>query len=95
MDLLYPEIKLKDDLKVAGVTVLCTLLMVVIPRSVMVIQLDPISQFAPIYVFAIFRITRYRAAGARFFGAPFFWYMTVIVVTAAILVVYAVLNYLR
>ena len=95
MESFFPEVKLIDDLKVAGVTVLCTVLLVVISRFVIGTQLDPISQFTPIYVFAIFRITRYRAAGARVFGAPFFWAVTVVIVTAAVLVVYAVLNYLR
>lgn len=79
--------RLVDDsqVRVALVTAACLLVEAVIAKNVIDVELDVISQLAPMWVFIA-----YLVSGLRDRASEIAFMITLIVVTAAVLVLYAI-----
>ena len=82
------SMKLANEIKVSLVTVVCILALAVISKNILHVQMDFISQYASIWMFVI--ITREKAKSSKICGSPLFWSTAIVLITLAILVVYAI-----
>jgi len=78
------------ELKVSLVTVVCILALAVISKNILHVQMDFVSQYAPIWMFVVYIITREKAKASKICGRPLFWSISIVLITLAILVVYAI-----
>ena len=76
-----------NDLAVSLVTAVCILALAVIPKWILDVQLDFISQYAPVWVYIVYVITRGRESQAR--RKARYWSLAIALVTLAVLVIYA------
>jgi len=72
-----------------AVTGVCILALAVISKYVINVELDFISQYAPVWIFIAYIITKDKAGKSRICSSLLFWSLAIIVVTIAVLVVYA------
>ena len=82
--------KLTDEVKVSLVTAACILALAVISKNVIHAELDFISQYAPLWMFIIYLITRQRAEKSRSGRNTLLWSLAIVLITALVLVVYAI-----
>jgi len=54
------SMKLANEIKISLVTVVCILALTVISKNILHVQMDFISQYAPIWMFVVYIITRER-----------------------------------
>jgi len=80
--------KLSNEIKVSLVTVICILTLAVIPKYVLNVQLDFISQYGPVWVYIAFIVTKDKAKKSKTCYNPLFWSIAIIFVTLAILALY-------
>jgi len=76
-------IKLSDEVKVSLVTAVCILALAVISKEVLHMQLDFVSQYAPLWMFIAYIIVKDKCKN------PFFWSLAIILITSAILILHA------
>jgi len=81
--------KLSDEIKVSLVTVVCILALAIVSKNVLNVQLDFVSLYGPVWVYIAYISTREEARKSKTCGSPLFWSLTIIFVTLAILVLYA------
>jgi hypothetical protein len=72
------------QVRVGLVTAACLLVEAVIAKNVIDVELDIISQFAPLWVFIV-----YQLSGLRDRTSEITFMITIVLVTAAVLVLYA------
>lgn len=82
--------KLSEEVKVSLVTVACILTLVIISKNVFHAQLDFISQYGPVWMMVAYLCTREECKKSKICDSSLFWSMAIIIVTLAILIVYAV-----
>ncbi|MDI6886490.1 MAG: hypothetical protein QMD22_09185 [archaeon] len=82
--------KLADEVKVALVTAVCILGLAVLSKYVINVELDFISQYGPVWMFMVYVITKEKAKKSKICCTTLFWSLTIILVTVAILVIYAI-----
>ena len=75
--------------EVSLVTVVCILALAVISKNILHVQMD-FTQYAPIWMFVVYIITREKAKASKICGRPLFWSVAIVLITLAILVVYAI-----
>lgn len=80
--------KLSDELKVSLVTAVCILALAVVSKALS-LQLDFISQYGPVWVFIAYTSTK-DVKKKSICSNALFWSLAIILVTLAILVVYAI-----
>jgi len=83
-------VKLADEVKVSLVTVACILALAIISKNVLHVQLDFISQYVPTWMVIAYIITREKTKKSKNSSSPLFWSLAIILVTAAILILYAI-----
>jgi hypothetical protein len=76
-----------NDLAVSLVTAVCILALAVVPKWILDVQLDVISQYAPVWVYIVYVISRGR--GSQACRNPRYWSLAIALVTLAVLVIYA------
>ena len=76
-------IKLSDEVKVSLVTAVCILALAVISKEVLHMQLDFVSQYAPLWMFIAYIIVKDNCKN------PLFWSLAIILITSAILILHA------
>lgn len=81
--------KISNDIKVSFVTAACIVALAAVSRGVLNVQLDFVSQYGPAWVFIAYVITREGAEKSRICGNATLWSLAVVLVTAAILGLYA------
>jgi len=81
---------LSDEAKVSLVTAGCILTLAIVSKNVLRVQLDFISSFGPVWVFIAYIITKDSVKNSKICCNPLFWALAIIVVTAAILILYAI-----
>lgn len=81
--------KLSDDLMVSLVTGACILVLAVVSKYVLDVELDFISQYGPVWMYIAYIIMKDRSKDLTRGRRTLFWSMAIVVVTTAILVVYA------
>jgi|Deesub1362B_J571_1020462.scaffolds.fasta_scaffold01444_8 hypothetical protein len=84
------SIKLSNEVKVSLVTAVCILALTAISKNIIHAQIDFISQFAPVWMFVTYIITREKAKVSKICDSPLFWSTAIVLVTLAILIVYAI-----
>ncbi|KUK01787.1 MAG: putative membrane protein [Methanobacteriaceae archaeon 41_258] len=82
--------KLSNETKVSLVTVVCILALAVISKNVLHAQLDFISQYGPVWMLVVYLCTREECKKSKICDNPLFWSIAIILITLAILVVYAI-----
>lgn len=82
--------KLSRDVILSLLTAVCLLTLATISKYILNAQLDFVSLYGPAWVFIAYVITRDRAKKARICASPLFWGLAIIIVTVAILVIYAI-----
>ena len=82
--------KLTDELKIALVTAICILGLSVVSKYVINVELDFIAQYGPVWMFIVYVITKERQKKSNICCTALFWSLTIILVTVAILVIYAI-----
>lgn len=80
--------KLNDQTIVAIVAAACLMAETIIAKEVLHVQLDFVSQYWPAW-FVIFYLSSSDKAKKSKCNSPWFWSLMMVVITAAILVVYA------
>jgi hypothetical protein len=82
--------KLSDEAQVSLVTAICIVGLAVISKNVLHVQLDFVSLYGPVWIFIAYTISKDKARKSKTCSSPLFWSVTIILVTVAILVVYAI-----
>jgi hypothetical protein len=80
--------KVADELKVALVTAVCIIGSAVIFKNVLHVRADFMVSFGPAYLFIVYLITRGRGGKCRY-DKPLYWSMGIILVTLAVIILYA------
>lgn len=81
--------KLPDEAKVSLVTAVCILALAIISKNILNVQLDLISQYGPVWLLIAYLCTK-DTKKSKICCSPLFWSAAIILVTAAILAVYAI-----
>jgi hypothetical protein len=82
--------KMSDEVKVSLVTAVCVLSLAIVSKNILSAQIDLISLYGPVGVFIIYIITKDSVKNSKIYSNPLFWSLAIIVVTAAILILYAI-----
>ena len=82
--------KLSDDVKISLVTAACILGLAISSKNVLHVQPDFISLYGPVWIFIAYIITKDRAGKSKTCNSPLFWSLAIVIVTVAILAVYAI-----
>jgi hypothetical protein len=82
--------KLSDEIKVSFVTAVCILALAIISKNILNVQLDLISQYGPVWMLIAYLSTKDTNKKSKICCSPLFWSVAIILVTAAILVIYAI-----
>ena len=77
--------KLSDEVKVSLVTAACILALAIMAKNVIKVELDFVSQYGPFWMYMAYIGTKEQKARC----STLFWSLAIILVTAAILAVYA------
>ncbi len=77
--------KLSDELKISLVTAFCILALAIIAKNILMVQLDFVSQYGPVWMYMAYIGAKEQKARC----STLFWSLAIILVTAAILAVYA------
>lgn len=80
--------KLSEETKVSLVTAVCILALAIISKNILHVQLDFISQYGPVWILIAYLATKGESKKSKC-GTLLFWSLAIILVTLAILVVYA------
>lgn len=80
--------KLSEETKVSLVAAVCILALAIISKNVLHVQLDFVSLYGPIWILMAYIATKGESKKSKC-GTPLFWSLMMILVTSAILVVYA------
>lgn len=81
--------KLSGEIKVSLVAALCVVALAFISRYTFHTKLDFISQYGPVWVYVAYLISRNKAGTSKICRSPLFWSLAMILVTIAILALYA------
>ena len=81
--------KLSDDLMVSLVTGACILVLAVVSKYVLDVELDFVSQYGPVWMYIAYIIMKDSAKDSAGGRRVLFWSTAIILVTVAILAVYA------
>jgi len=81
--------KLSSEVKVSLVTAVCILALAVVSKNILGVQLDFISLYGPVWIYIVYIITRDKAK-KTICRRSLYWSLAIILVTIAILAVYAV-----
>jgi len=81
---------MSDEVKVSLVTAVCVLSLAIVSKNILSAQLDFISLYGPVWVFITYIITKDSLKNSKIGCNPLFWSLAIIVVTAAILILYAI-----
>jgi len=84
------NMKLSNEVKVSLVTAICILALAVISKSVLRVQLDVISFYGPVWIYIAYIISKDEIKKSKICNSPLFWSLMIILVTIAILVLYAI-----
>jgi len=87
--MLFTHLKLRDETKVSLVTAVCVLLLAIVSKNILKVQLDLVSLYGPIWVFIAYIITKDTVNKSKICSSPLIWSLAIIVVTLAILILYA------
>ena len=79
--------KISDEVKVALVTAACILALAVIPKNVLNVQLDFISQYAPSWMFIVYILTSQQSRKIK--HNALYWSVAIAAVTAMVLALYS------
>lgn len=82
--------KLANEVKVSLVTAVCILALAIISKNVLRVRLDFISQYGPVWILMIYLSTKEKSKKSKICNSLLFWSLVIILVTVAILVVYAI-----
>jgi len=82
--------KLSDEAKVSLVTAICILGLAALSKNALHVQLDFVSLCGPVWIYIAYIISKDKARKSKTCSSPLFWSLTIILVTVAILVVYAI-----
>jgi len=82
--------KLSDEVKVSLVTAFCILALAIVSKNILNVQLDFISQYGPSWMFIAYIITKGEDKKSKICCSTLFWSLAIIIVTAAILLLYAI-----
>lgn len=82
--------RLTDEVKVSLVTGVCILALAITSKYVLRVELDFISQYGPVWLFMVYIAGKDKAGRSKVSGSALFWSAAIIVVTLAILTVYAI-----
>ena len=75
---------MRDEVKVSLVTAVCILALAIISKNVLNVQLDFITQYGPVWVYIAYISTKDKTKKSKY------WSLAIILVTLAILALYAV-----
>jgi len=75
---------MRDEVKVSLVTAVCILALAIISKNVLNVQLDFISLYGPVWVYIAYISIKDKPK------KPEYWSLVIILVTLAILVLYAI-----
>jgi len=75
------------DVQVSLVTALCILVLAVASKWILNVELDFVSQYAPVWVYIAYIISRNRDGESQ--TRPRFWSAAIVLVTVAVLAVYS------
>lgn len=78
------------ELTVSLTTVVCLLILAIVPRYIIHVQLDFIPQYAPAWIYIAHMISREERRESKISNVPLLWSLAIIISTAAILLVYAI-----
>jgi len=81
--------KSSNDLEVSLVTAFCLLALAIVSKKILQVQLDVISLYGPVWIYIAYIITRDKQKEAKVCSNPLFWSAAIILVTLAILAIYA------
>jgi hypothetical protein len=81
---------MSGETKLSLVTAVCVLSLAIVSKNILNAQLGFISLYGPVWVFITYIITRDSVKNSRICCNPLFWALAIIVVTAAILILYAI-----
>ena len=82
--------KLSDEAQVSLVTAICIVGLAVLSKNALHVQLDFVSLYGPVWIYIVYIISKDKARKSKTCSSPLFWSLTIILVTVAILVVYAI-----
>jgi hypothetical protein len=82
--------KLSDEAQVSLVTAICIVGLAVISKNVLHVQLDFVFLYGPVWIFIAYTISKDKARKSKTCSSALFWSVAIILVTVAILVVYAI-----
>jgi len=82
--------RLSDELKISIVTAICILLLAIVSKNILSVHLDFISLYGPVWVYIAYIITKDNIIKSKLCCSALFWSLAIIVVTLAILLVYAI-----
>ena len=75
------------DVQVSLVTALCILVLAVASKWILNVELDFVSQYAPVWVYFVYIISRNRDKESH--RRPRFWSAAIVLVTVAVIAVYS------
>ena len=81
--------KPSDDVVVSLVTGACILVLAVVSKYILEVELDFVSQYGPVWMYIAYIIMKDSAKDSTGGRRALFWSTAIILVTVAILVVYA------
>jgi len=81
---------MRDEVKVSLVTAVCILALAIVSKNVLNVQLDFITQYGPVWMLIAYLATKENAKKSKYCCSPLFWSLAIILVTLAILVLYAI-----
>jgi hypothetical protein len=82
--------KLTNEVKISLITAVCILALAIISKNVLNVQLDFIPLYGPVWVYIAYIITKDKAKKSKPCGSSIYWSLAIIIVTIAILALYAI-----
>lgn len=82
--------KISDELKVSLVTAGCILALAIISKNVLNVSLDIISLYGPVWMLITYLGVKDQGKNKKLCRNPLFWSLAIILVTIAILLIYAI-----